>query len=194
MAGDRRRPAARRLDVELRHAGVGAAPGRRPTSGRDPPAYTASSGAPIMRSHARTDVATNTASTATGTAPARRAAGAGPSPASNARTNAASKTRARQRGRDPASPPRARPRARQARCRRLPRSRAGGTGGPPAARPRAPTPIAVATSGRGRPSASQHDEYDQPERDDVEEIPVVEPVVSVRQARERSGDEEKPRG
>ena len=45
-------------------------------------------------------------------------------------------------------------------------------------------PIAAATSGRGRPAASHTTSADEPQRNEVEPVAVVEPVVAPRGARE----------
>ncbi len=52
------------------------------------------------------------------------------------------------------------------------------------------TPIAVATSGLREPVREPRDEHDEPERDEVERVAVVEPVVRVRRAVEGRDDEE----
>ena len=56
-------------------------------------------------------------------------------------------------------------------------------------RQRATAPIAVATSGRGRPDVEPDDEPDEPQREEVEPVTVVEPVEAERAARERGDDE-----
>ena len=133
MAGDARRGAPWRLYVELRHAGIVWMVSSIQDRSR-PPAYTASSGAPIIRSQARTDVATNTASTATGNAGDKRRTGGRLPRGTRSRTRLAVLSRIRRPGRP--SRVRPTPTAHRARCRRRLRSQAVETAGSPAARSR----------------------------------------------------------